>query len=280
MKSRSVAGSSPGHLTVALIQLTATADAEGGRRRALDWVEEGALAGADLIALPEVFHYLGPEEGKLASAETLEGPTLTALGERARKHRIWILAGSLSERSSIPGKVYNTSVLLNSQGGIAGVYRKIHLFDVDLKGGPSLRESDTVLPGDDPVVVPAPFGMVGMSVCYDLRFPELYRVLARNGARLLFVPSAFTAHTGKDHWEVLLRARAIENQAFVIAPGQWGRHSPSRVSHGRSMVVDPWGVVVACAPDREGITLARLDLQAVDKVRAQIPTWNHLRIGF
>jgi predicted amidohydrolase len=176
--------------------------------------------------------------------------------------------------------VHNTSVLLSPAGEIEAVYRKIHLFDVDLRtqGGAEFRESATVAPGHEVVVAKTPFGGLGLSVCYDLRFPELYRAQAERGVRFLAVPAAFAPETGRDHWEVLLRARAIENQAFVLAPAQCGRHSPERASYGRSLIVDPWGLVLARAPDRPCAVVADCDLDAQDRVRASLPVLAHRRL--
>lgn len=263
---------------VAVVQLNATADAAANVDRASAWVREAARSGAGLVALPEAFPFIGPEDEKLRVAETLDGPTCQRMADLARELGIWLLAGSVHERSPDPGRVYNTSVLYGPRGDRVAVYRKVHLFDVAIPGGAEVRESATVLPGGELVVADTPWGPAGLSVCYDLRFPEIYRALVARGARLLFVPSAFTAHTGKDHWEVLLRARAIEDQAFVIAPGQWGPHGGRRASHGRSMIVDPWGTVLATVPDGEGFALARLDRAAQDRIRSELPALRHARL--
>ncbi|NNL67113.1 MAG: carbon-nitrogen hydrolase family protein, partial [Myxococcales bacterium] len=198
----------------------------------------------------------------------------------ARELGVWILAGTFPESRSEDERFHNTSVLVAADGAIAAVYRKIHLFDIDLvdDGGDAYRESAHVAPGREVVVAETPFGGLGLSVCYDLRFPELYRQQAAAGARFLAVPSAFTPHTGKDHWEVLLRARAIENQAFVLAPAQAGRHSPERASHGRSMIIDPWGVVLAQAPDRPGVLLADCRLEDLERIRSGLPALSHRRL--
>jgi predicted amidohydrolase len=177
------------------------------------------------------------------------------------------------------GRVYNTSVLLGPDGRQLAVYRKIHLFDAEVGDGATYRESDTVAPGASPVTAETPLGTVGLTICYDLRFPELYRALARAGATLLTVPAAFTLMTGKDHWEVLLRARAIENQAYVLAPAQGGRHTDQRVTYGHAMVVDPWGLVVARASDGEGLALAELDTELLARVRKNLPALRHRRLG-
>jgi predicted amidohydrolase len=174
--------------------------------------------------------------------------------------------------------VHNTSVLVGPGGELEAVYRKIHLFDVDLGDGGRFTESASVAPGKEVVVAPTPFGGVGLSVCYDLRFPELYRAQAARGAALLCVPAAFARETGKDHWEVLLRARAIENQAYVVAPAQCGRHSPERASHGRSLIVDPWGIVLAQAGDRPAVIVADCDPDELERVRRRVPALEHRRL--
>jgi predicted amidohydrolase len=202
--------------------------------------------------------------------------------ELAARLGVHLILGGMPERSSEEGRVYNTCVLLDPTGGVAAQYRKIHLFDVDFPGAATtLRESSTVSAGevDQAVVAPTPWGGLGLSVCYDVRFPELYRRLTENGARILTVPAAFTLHTGKDHWHVLLRARAIENQCFVLAPAQQGRHSPTRVTYGHSLIIDPWGTVLADCPDGEGIALAELDFSTLERVRTELPCLAHRRLG-
>ena len=204
-----------------------------------------------------------------------------ALGDLARRHGVWLLGGSIPEAlPDDPKRVHNTSVLLGPDGALRAVYRKIHLFDVDLsgQGGGAFRESEAVAPGSAIVAAETPFGGVGLSVCYDLRFPELYRALVDRGVRFLAVPSAFSRPTGKDHWEVLLRARAIESQCFVVAPAQWGEHGPDRASFGRAMVVDPWGVVLATAPDRSCALVVDCDLAHQDRIRAALPALSHRRL--
>ncbi len=270
-------------LRVALIQLSADADVAANLDRAVSLVRRAAEAKPDLIALPELFLYRGPAAGLRESASELPGPMTEPFAELARASGAWILLGSLAERSGDPSRPYNTSVLLDPAGSIRARYRKRHLFDVTIENGPSDRESARTMPGDETVVATmtraaegaAEGGRadvrLGMSVCFDLRFPEHYRQLARDGATILAVPSNFTEATGRDHWEVLLRARAIENGAFVIAPAQCGSGG-SIPAHGRSLVVDPWGTVIAQAPDGPGIVVADLDLDRVERVRRQLPT--------
>jgi len=232
-------------------------------------VRQAASLGAELVALPEKWNLLAGGEELLAGSEPLDGPSLTAARGWARELGIHLLAGSISERG--PEKAFNTSVLIGPGGEDLAVYRKIHMFDVDA-GGVSYRESEHERPGSEIVTAAVGELTAGMSVCYDLRFPELFRILALRGARLICVPSAFTLATGRDHWEVLLRARAIENQVFVVAPNQVGRAEPHYESCGRSAIVDTWGVVLATAPDEECFVAADLDLEAQDRVRASLPS--------
>ena len=267
-------------MLVAVLQTTSTDDVAANLAEARKLVAEAAERGAKLAALPENFAFLRPEGAPIPCAQGLDGEIVGTLCELARAHGLWILGGTFPEH--IPGsdRVHNTSVLVSAAGELAAVYRKIHLFDVDLRasGGRAYTESQTIAPGSEPVVAETPFGGLGLSICYDLRFPELYRTLAARGARFLAVPSAFTPETGKDHWEVLLRARAIENQCFVLAPAQCGRHSAERRSHGRSLIVDPWGLVLAQAADRPGVITAECHLEDQDRVRAALPVLLHRRL--
>ena len=228
-----------------------------------------AADGATFVALPEKWNLLAGGERLLAEAEPLDGPSLTAARGWARDLGIHLLAGSIAAAG--PERAHNTSVLIGPDGSDLAVYRKIHMFDV-LVGGVTYRESEFEDPGEE--IVTASLGEVdlGLTVCYDLRFPELYRILALRGARLISVPSAFTATTGRDHWEVLLRARAIENQVFLIAPNQIGAAPPHYDSYGHSAIVDPWGKVLAIAPDEECFIAADLDLAAQDDVRDSLPS--------
>jgi predicted amidohydrolase len=253
----------------AAVQLNSTNDKARNLTTAERLVRAAAAAGADLVALPEKWNLLAGGEELLAGAEALDGPSLGAARGWAHELGIHLLAGSIAERGE-GEKAFNTSVLIGPDGEDLAAYRKIHLFDVDA-GGVSYRESAHEQPGSE--VVTAPLGelIAGLTVCYDLRFPELFRILALRGARLLTVPSAFTLATGRDHWEVLLRARAIENQAFVIAPNQVGTAPPHFDSYGRSAIVDPWGTVLATAPDEECFVAADLDLAAQERVRESLP---------
>jgi predicted amidohydrolase len=264
----------------AAIQMCSSDDLESNLCAAGALVGEAARAGAEFVALPENFAFLRREGLPIPCAQPLDGPIVATLRDWARQHRIWLLGGSFAEL--VPGseRLHNTSVLLAPDGALAAVYRKIHLFDVDLRaqGGRCYRESLLIAPGEEVVVADTPFGAMGLSVCYDLRFPELFRLQSARGARFLLVPSAFARETGRDHWEVLLRARAIENQCFVIAPAQWGQHSPERASHGRALIADPWGVLLAVAPDRPGVVLADCDLAQLESVRSGLPALLHRRL--
>jgi predicted amidohydrolase len=221
---------------------------------------------------------MGREEERIAGAEPVDGPTISALRDVARRREIQIVAGSIAERIDVLGKTGNTCVLIGSDGEITAVYRKIHLFDVDIPDGARYAESKTVEPGGEVVCAPTPLGRLGLTVCYDLRFPELYRQLSTLGADILSIPSAFTLFTGKDHWEVLLRARAIENLAYVLAPAQVGRHSPTRVTFGNAMIVDPWGVVLARCPDTEGVCVAPVRRDRLAQVRRELPSLEHRKL--
>ena len=257
-------------MRVAAVQLNSTADKAGNLARAEVLVRAAAADGAELVALPEKWNLLAAGEDLAAGAEPLDGPSLTAARGWARALGINLLAGSISERGEDDEKPFNASVLIGPDGEDLAVYRKIHMFDVDA-GGVSYRESAHEQPGSDIVTATVGELPVGLTVCYDLRFPELHRILAVRGVRLITVPAAFTSVTGRDHWEVLLRARAIENAVFVLAPGQIGKAPPHYDSYGRSMIVDPWGVVLATAPDEECFVAADLDLAAQDRVRESLP---------
>jgi predicted amidohydrolase len=265
-------------LRVAAIQLNSSGDKEQNLSTAERLVRAAAADGAELVALPEKWNLLAGGEELVAGAEALNGPSLTAARGWAADLGIHLLAGSISERGPEGEKAANTSVLIGPGGEDLAVYRKIHMFDVDA-GGVSYRESEFERPGDEPVAAPVGALTAGLTVCYDLRFPELFRILALRGAHLIVVPSAFTLATGRDHWEVLLRARAIENQLFVLAPNQFGTAPPHFSSFGRSMIVDPWGVVLATAPDEECFVAADLDLAAQDRVRESLPSLANRRPG-
>ncbi len=266
-------------LQVAAVQLTSTADVDSNLQRAAQITQQAAAAGARFIVLPENFGFLGIEEGAtLSYAQHIDGPFTSELRRIARQYSAVILAGSIPEKSSDPRRIYNTSVVIGADGSTLATYRKIHLFDVTLSPHLQLIESDTVMPGDAPVLVDVLTWPVGLSICYDLRFPEMYRALVRSGARILTVPAAFTLQTGKDHWEPLLRARAIENQSFVIAAAQFGFHGGRRTSWGKSMIIDPWGTCLAVAPEREGFITATLHNADLEKIRRALPALEHRKL--
>ncbi len=256
---------------VALVQLEAGADVTANLARAASLGERAAATGARLVVFPEYLQYRGTDDGYRASAGPVPGPLTAPFADIARRHGCHVLAGSVAETSGDPARPYNTSALLGPGGDVVARYRKLHLFDVAVDAGPSDLESARVTPGDEAVVADVDGVRLGMSICYDLRFPELYRALALAGSQLLAVPAVFTERTGRDHWEMLLRARAIENGAFVLAAGQFGRGGGTIPAFGRSMVVDPWGTVIAQASDGEAIVIADLDLERVASVRRQIP---------
>lgn len=268
-------------LRVAAVQMCSSDDLAANLARCRELTAEAAAAGAQLVVLPECFSFLGRREGdKLAMAEGLDGepgPVLGALRELASRHGVWIVGGGTPER--VVGddrRTYNTAVAIDPRGELAARYRKIHLFDVEIPGGAVLRESDATAAGGELVVTEIAGVPVGFSICYDVRFPELYRRLVKDlGAQVVLVPAAFTAHTGAAHWHLLLRARAIEDQAWVVAAAQWGRHNEKRESYGHSLIVDPWGTVVGERAEGDGVVVATLDGAAVAKRRTQMPVLQH-----
>jgi predicted amidohydrolase len=257
--------------TAAAIQMSSTPDKVENFETAERLVREAVSAGAELVALPELWSCHGQEGVYRENAEPIPGPTTDFLGGLASELGVWVLGGSVLEGD--PGgtdRLSNTSTFFEPSGEMVAIYRKIHLFDVKAPDGEYV-ESKTIAPGREAVTAKAGPAILGLSVCYDLRFPELYRLLALRGAEVLAVPSTFTLQTGKDHWELLLRARAVENQAYVVAPAQWGRKADGRWTYGRTMIVNPWGTVLAACPDRDGYALATLDLDYLDRLRAEFP---------
>lgn len=260
-------------LRVGLVQINTRDDKDANLRRAEELVDAAVARGSRFVVMPEYVSFLGPKERHQQIAEPIPGPTAERFAAKAREHGIFLLGGSIHEQSETPGMFYNTSVMFDPAGEIIATYRKIHLFDIDLTGNVTANESSTILPGDEIVTADVDGHTVGMSICYDLRFPELYRQLALEGAEILLVPAAFTMFTGKDHWHVLLRARAIENQTYVLAPGQFGAHEPNNSQcYGHSIIIDPWGTVIAESSDSEGVIVADLDFAYLRKIRKQLPS--------
>lgn len=244
--------------------------------RAESLVRQAALLHPDIVALPECFLFLASEKSTLPSAEDIPGPSISRLGNICREHGFYMMAGSIAEKTQDPFRYRNTSALIAPDGSILAKYSKIHLFDIEIPGKVTNMESSHVIPGTEPVIADTDHGRVGLSICYDLRFPELFRVLALRGARVIFVPSAFAAFTGKDHWEILLRARAIENQVFIAAPAQCGWHQDKKC-YGKSMIVDPWGSVLTAASDEESVIFADLDMGHLEDVRRQNQCLKNIR---
>jgi predicted amidohydrolase len=268
-------------MRAALCQMRSGEDVETNLATAERLLRQAADEGADLAALPEVFTYLGRSAGRAGAAEPVPGPTTERLAAIARDRGIWVLGGSVLEADG--DRIFNTSVLFDRGGDLVATYRKIHLYDAELPDQRPIRESDTFTAGEQLVTQPMEEARLGLSICYDLRFPELYRGLMVLGAEVLCVPAQFQHTTGTAHWEVLLRARAIENQCFVVAPGQWGtygREGSNRRSYGHSMIVDPWGRVMIEAPEEgDGVFGADLDLASLHEIRTRLPALRHRRLG-
>ncbi len=268
-------------MRVAVVQMNSQADLAANVARAVELVSRAADLGAELVALPENFAFMGEsDEQKRAIAEDLpgEGPIAKAIAGVARDRGVFVLAGGMPEKSADGERPFNTSALFAPNGALLSRYRKVHLFDVDLPDGTTLRESSACQPGEETVVTEVRGKKLGMTICYDVRFPELYRRLVDAGALIVTVPAAFTLTTGKDHWLALLRARAIENQVFVVAPAQHGRHPRGRMTYGKSAIIDPWGDVIAQCGEGEGVAVATLDFTYQDKVRAALPSLKHRRL--
>ena len=260
---------------VAAVQMNSTAEKSQNLEVAKQLIENAAKQGAELIVLPELFNCLAHPDEIVAEAEPIPGPTWEFIRNLAAELAVTIIAGSIAERDT-GGKIFNTSVVLGPDGSQLGQYRKIHLFDIDLPDV-TFCESRFMEHGDQPVVSQTSVGRVGHGTCYDLRFPELFRRLVEMNAEIFAIPSAFTMATGRDHWEVLLRARAIEDQVFVIAPNQFGQHGDSLHTYGRSMIIDPWGTVLASVSDGEGVATAEIDLDQLNQIRSRLPCLKHRR---
>jgi len=258
---------------MAMIQMDSQNDKEANRTKIDRMLDEAAERGADFCCLSEEVTYIGL--GEPAHADTIPGPFTEFFAEKARKHHYWLNCGSMIEK--IPGndkQVYNTSLVFNPQGEIVAKYRKIHMYDVDIPGGVSYKESDFHKRGDKVVTFDTEYGKMGLSVCYDMRFPELYRLLALKGAKVIFVPACYMMFTGKDHWDVIMRARAIENQCYIVAVDQIGikKGLNNAQSYGRSLIADPWGNIIAKAPDRECVVCADIDMDYLEQVRRNLPS--------
>ena len=278
----------------AAAQLTSTSDLKENLRLTRELAAQAAADGARLFALPECFAFLGMREGdKFPVTEVLDakqpGPVLATVLDIASEHGMWVSAGGIAERleseAELPPEritsAYNTHIVVSPKRELVGRYRKIHLFDVDIPGKATLRESDNTTAGTEIVATATDLGTLGLAICYDLRFPELFRTLAvRNQAQVLLVPAAFTAHTGAAHWHTLLRARAIENQCWVIAAAQTGHHNEKRESYGHSLIIDPWGTVVAEQASGTGLAMAEIDLRAIEDTRQRMPCHDHQTVTF
>jgi predicted amidohydrolase len=260
----------PDRIRVACVQMTSRRDKAANLETAERLLVQAAATGADVVVLPEKWNAIGDTAVLQAAAEPLEGgESVEAMARWARQNGITLVGGSITERRDGREKLSNTSLVFDPEGNLVASYRKIHLFDVEV-GGVTYLESEAEEPGDEPVVADVEGWRIGLSVCYDVRFPELYRILALEGAELLTVPAHFTTPTGKDHWHVLLRARAIENQAYVAAAAQVGETLPGKPAYGRSLIADPWGTVLAQAPDAETVVTAELDRTRLREIRAKL----------
>ena len=257
---------------VAVLQMNSGEDKARNVETALRLIDNAAATGARLVVLPEIWTYLGNEEGNRANAERIPGPITDALAAKAKQHGIYLHGGTMLEKRDGEPKLFNTTVVFDPSGELVAQYSKIHMFDVVLDGVASYKESNTVQRGEEIVTFDMDGTTVGLAICFDLRFPELFRILTLRGADVIVLPAAFTMTTGKDHWEVLIRARAIENQVYMVSCGQYGPDSSGKWCYGRSLIADPWGTVVATAPDREFVLRATVDLDYLQKVRRQVPS--------
>ncbi|KAG0599757.1 hypothetical protein M758_12G176200 [Ceratodon purpureus] len=271
----------PTRVKVAVAQMTAVSNVEANFVTCARLVQEAAEAGVKLLSLPECFSFIGSKEGEtLKIAEPLTGPIIKRYQSLAREAGLWLSLGGFQEKGPDNNHHYNTHVLLDDTGNICSTYRKIHLFDVDVPGGPVLKESNTAAPGAEVVAADSPAGRLGLTVCYDLRFPELYqRLRFTENCQVLLVPSAFTKTTGEAHWELLLRARAVETQCYVLAAAQAGKHNEKRESYGDAIIVDPWGKVIARLPDKlkTGLAIADIDHSVLHNIRLRMPVEQHRR---
>lgn len=266
-------------MRAAVIQMHVEDDLEENLGTAIRLVRDAAAAGADLVVLPEMVDFMGPDEGVAAIKSSIPGPVSDRFAALAGELGIWLLAGSMHEAIEGEDRTWNTSLLFGPDGEQHARYRKIHLYDVQIPGQVDALESATIAPGEEIVTADIDGHTAGLAICYDIRFPELFRALADRGAELVFLPAAFTLFTGKDHWEVLIRARAIENQCYMLASGQQGKDKQGRTTYGRSMIVDPWGTVLVVAPDGEGFAMATLDFDRLAKIRRDLPSLANRRLN-
>ena len=260
----------------AAIQLDSQEDKRENLKAISEFIDEAAAKNAKFIGLPELMTYFGSEDGEIENAEPIGGEATQLLSDKAKKYGVWLHGGSMCELADNQERVYNTTLLINPKGEVVATYRKTHLFDVEVSSGPSYKESNTIIPGDEIVVVDTDFGRVGLSICYDIRFPEMFRIMTMRGAEIIFAPAGFTLFTGRDHWEPILRTRAIENGVYIIAPNQIGKKTTFQ-TQGKSMIIDPWGNVIATASDYPGVITAEINLGYVKAVRNQIPALKNRR---
>lgn len=266
---------------VAAIQMNSGCDVQKNLQQAEKLIKQAVDAGAKLLVLPENVALMGKTEtDKLEISEELgNGPIQSFFAAQARQHKIWIVGGTISIKSSHPEKVYNACIVYDEQGQQVSCYNKIHLFDAQVKPGIEIyQESKTITAGNNVAVLDTPVGRLGLAVCYDIRFPELFRLLAKQGAEIIALPTAFTVKTGEAHWEVLTRARAIENFFYIIGSCQTGKHDNGRETYGHSVIIDPWGTVLACLPENPGVITAEISLDHLRKIRTDFPVHSHRRL--
>ncbi len=258
---------------IALAQINSNENIENNLQKIEKMIKEAAVGGAELIAFPENAEYIGTDYP--GNAQQVPGPVTDSFSAWAKQYQIYIHCGSITQKRE-GGTPYNTSFLWNKEGKVIGKYSKLHMFDIDMDEGPSYKESDETSAGSEIVVSKTKLGNFGFAICYDMRFPEIFKLMALNGAQVIFVPADFTMNTGKDHWMALLRARAIENTCYIAAPGQIGQ-KPEFMAYGKSIVIDPWGNVIAMASDEEQLVYAQIDTTLIDKVRRQVPSLQNIR---
>ena len=264
-------------LRIAACQMNSQGDKDVNLATAERLIDEAARQGAQMVGLPELFNLLADDEAMVAGAENEDGPTSQLLRSKARQHNIYIHGGSIPTHIAGSDRIGNTTLVFDPTGALIARYQKIHLFDIHIEGQKSYKESARVAPGEAMVTFETDHGNFGLTICYDIRFPELYRALTLAGARVIFHPAAFTLYTGKDHWETLIRARAIENQVYMVSPAQIGSHGNGKQCFGSTMIVDPWGTVLARAPERECVVVAEVDYAVQDKIRAELPSLKNRR---